>query len=46
MGMPLSLQVDDDLTAKLDLSTYRFSFMDSHVITHPQWYAPEGQALN
>ena len=44
--MPLSLQINDDLTAKLDLSTYRFLFMDSHVITHPQWYGPEGQALN
>ena len=36
------LQVDDDLTAKLDLSTYRFSFISANTITYPQWYAPEG----
>lgn len=40
------VQVDDDLTCKLDLSTYRFSFMSSSTFTYPQWYAPEGQQLH
>ncbi|XP_019853553.1 PREDICTED: integrin-linked protein kinase-like [Amphimedon queenslandica] len=38
---PYNIVVDNDLTAKIDLSRYRFSFMDSNHMYHPQWCAPE-----
>lgn len=38
---PHNILVDTDLTAKLDLSQYRFSFMESQYQYYPQWCAPE-----
>ena len=39
-------QVDGDLTARIDLSRYRFSFVDANHIYYPQWCAPEGISLS
>ena len=36
------LQVDEDMTAKLDLSHTRFSFMENEKVFTPNWMAPEG----
>ena len=45
--LSLSLsQVDGDLTAKLDLSKFRFSFMDAPYVYYPQWSAPESEGIH
>ena len=35
-------QVDEDMTAKLDLCHTRFSFMENELVYVPNWMAPEG----
>ena len=35
-------QIDDDMTAKLDLCHTRFSFMENELVYTPNWMAPEG----
>jgi serine/threonine protein kinase len=39
---PHNIVIDGDLTAKVDLSRCRFSFMDANHIFYPHWCAPEG----
>ena len=36
------LQIDEDMTAKLDLCHTRFSFMENELVYVPNWMAPEG----
>jgi integrin-linked kinase len=38
---PHNIVIDGDLTAKVDLSRCRFSFMDANHIFYPHWCAPE-----
>ena len=38
-------QVDEDMTAKLDLSHTRFSFMENEKVFRPNWMAPEGTCV-
>lgn len=38
---PPPLQIDDDMSAKLDMAHTRFSFMDSQKLFRPNWMAPE-----
>ena len=35
-------QIDEDMTAKLDLCHARFSFMENELVFTPNWMAPEG----
>ena len=44
-SLPPSLppQIDEDMTAKLDLCHTRFSFMENEKIFRPNWMAPEGR---
>ena len=37
-------QIDDDMTAKLDLCHTRFSFMENEKVFAPNWMAPEGSS--
>ena len=37
----LVFQIDDDMTAKLDLCHTRFSFMENELVYTPNWMAPE-----
>ena len=39
------LQIDEDLTAKLDMAHTRFSFMDNEKVFRPNWVAPEGEGV-
>ncbi len=41
MSLHHTQQVDEDLTAKLDLPHTRFSFMDNDKVFKPSWMAPE-----
>ena len=36
-------QIDQDMTALLNMADAEFSFQNKGKIYHPQWYAPEGE---
>ena len=36
------LQIDEDLTARINMADYRFSFHEKGKIYSPAWMAPEG----
>lgn len=38
---PHNIMIDEDMTAKLDMSQARFSFMENNVSYYPNWCAPE-----
>lgn len=38
-------QIDEDMTAKLDLCHARFSFMENELVYVPNWMAPEGNCI-
>jgi hypothetical protein len=36
-------KIDDDLTAKVNMADYGFSFSDKSKLHSPAWMAPEGK---
>lgn len=39
----LSLQIDEDLTAKLNMGDVKFSFHEKHREYNPAWISPESE---
>ena len=41
----LSVQIDEDLTARINMADYKFSFHEKGREYSPAWMAPEGTAI-
>ena len=45
IAMPTNLQIDEDLTARINMGDYKFSFHEKGKEYNPAWIAPEGENL-
>lgn len=41
----LSVKIDEDLTARINMADYKFSFHEKGKVYNPAWMAPEGKFL-